>query len=83
MKCSKDSLIILEAKLEKQFISHDAFTTIDVKQKEMEKKSMKLLNQLQDAFESVKSDLDVRIDGQCEKLIKVKFEKYEKVKKDF
>ena len=83
MKCSKDSLKILEGKLLKQFISCDAFTTIDVRQKELEKKSMKLLTQLQDAFESVKADLDIRIDGQCEKLLKVKFEKYEKVKKDF
>ena len=74
---------MLEASLLKQFISYDAFKKIDIRQKDLENKSTKLLNQLTDAFESVKENLDLRIDGQCEKLLKTKFEKYEKVKKDF
>lgn len=34
---------------------------------------MNLLNQLTDSFENVKKNLNDRIDGQCEKLLKRKF----------
>ena len=72
-----------DAALQKKFISYKEYEEIDIKQKSLEKKSLALLSNLTSAFEGVKKDLDNRIDGNCEKVLKRKFEAYDKVKVDF
>lgn len=43
---------------QEKFISYEEYKTIDIKQMAIEKKSMKLLDDLTKAFEGVKEDLN-------------------------
>ena len=73
LKCNREALDVFEDRILQKFISYDEYRNITKSQRILEQKSMQLLDDLQKEFDMLKTKLDQRIDGNCERIVRTKF----------
>ena len=83
LKCNKSNLLNFEHKIRTIFISHEEYRNLKKDHAQALAENAGLLAKLQHAFDDTVVELNHKIDGRCEIVLREKFMRYEQVWKDF
>ena len=83
LKCNKSNLLNFEHKIRTIFISHEEYHNLKKDHAQALAENAGLLAKLQHAFDDTVVELNHKIDGRCEIVLREKFMRYEQVWKDF